>query len=78
MKCPICKHEVTINKIAENGGMDGRYYNWEITCNHCHFLHKQYPADNFYGREYYESADATLEQFKIDCDKILNEGKYDC
>lgn len=46
-----CGGEMKIEKVAKNGGMDGTYWNWELTCTKCG-LTKTYAADGFYGREY--------------------------
>ena len=46
-----CGGEMKIKKVAQNGGMDGTYWNWKLTCNECG-LTKTYAADGFYGRKY--------------------------
>ena len=46
-----CEGEMKIKKVAQNGGMDGTYWNWKLTCNECG-LTKTYAADGFYGRKY--------------------------
>lgn len=46
-----CGGEMEIKKVAQNGGMDGTYWNWELTCKKCG-LTKTYAADGFYGRPY--------------------------
>lgn len=46
-----CGGEMKIEKVAQNGGMDGTYWDWELTCNKCG-LTKTYAADDFYGRKY--------------------------
>lgn len=68
--CPICGHEVSIRKVAENGGMDGRYYDWNVHCGKCGLLNVTYAADCFYGRRYYETADDALAAFDLDCQRI--------
>lgn len=65
--CPVCKHEVSIKMVEENGGMDGRYCNWRISCDHCHLVRVDYPADCFYGREYYETPQLALDEFDKYC-----------
>lgn len=46
-----CGGEMKIEKVAKNGGMDGTYWDWELTCSKCG-LTKSYAADGFYGRKY--------------------------
>lgn len=46
-----CGGEMEIKKVAQNGGMDGTYWNWELTCKKCG-LTTTYAADDFYGRKY--------------------------
>lgn len=46
-----CGGEMEIKKVAHNGGMDGTYWDWKLTCNKCG-LTKYYAADGFYGRKY--------------------------
>ena len=46
-----CGGEMKIKKVAQNGGMDGTYWDWELTCSECG-LTKTYAADGFYGRKY--------------------------
>lgn len=46
-----CGGKMEIEKVSQNGGMDGTYWNWELTCNKCG-LTKTYAADGFYGRKY--------------------------
>lgn len=64
-----CGGEMKIEKVAQNGGMDGTYWNWELTCNKCG-LTKSYAADGFYGREY-----KTLEEVADDWNKKREESK---
>lgn len=61
--CPVCGNEVTIEKERQNGGMDDSYYDWKITCNNCHLINVYYPADCFYGRDYYETQCSALAHF---------------
>lgn len=61
--CPVCGSEVTIEKERQNGGMDGGYYDWKIFCNNCNLVNVYYPADCFYGREYYETPCSALAAF---------------
>lgn len=63
-RCPICGAHLIIEKEAQNGGMDGRYYNWVVRCGNCHLLNIEYAADNFYGREYYETPEAVMDDLK--------------
>lgn len=58
-----CGGKMEIEKVAQNGGMDGTYWNWELRCNKCG-LTKTYAADGFYGREY-----KTLEEAVDDWNK---------
>lgn len=46
-----CGGEMKIEKVPQNGGMDGTYWDWKLTCSKCG-LTKTYAADGFYGREY--------------------------
>lgn len=46
-----CGGEMKIKKVAQDGGMDGTYYNWELTCKKCG-LAMSCAADGFYGRKY--------------------------
>ena len=46
-----CGGEMEIKKVSLNGGMDGWYEDWKLTCKKCG-LTKMYAADGFYGREY--------------------------
>ena len=46
-----CGGEMEIKKVAQNGGMDGTYWDWELTCKKCG-LTMTYAADSFYGRKY--------------------------
>ena len=46
-----CGGEMEIKKVAQNGGMDGTYWDWELTCKKCG-LTMTYAADGFYGRKY--------------------------
>lgn len=63
-RCPICGARLIIKKEAQNWGMDGRYYDWVVDCGNCHLLHVEYAADNFYGREYYETPEAVMDNLK--------------
>lgn len=71
--CPICGHEVEIEKIEESGGMDGRYSDWQITCPNCHLLQIEYSADGFYGRDYCETAEEALAKFDAHCASFRKE-----
>jgi hypothetical protein len=46
-----CGGEMEIKKVAQNGGMDGTYWDWKLTCKKCG-LTMTYAADGFYGRKY--------------------------
>lgn len=46
-----CGGEMKIKKVPQNGGMDGTYWDWELTCKKCG-LTMTYAADDFYGRKY--------------------------
>lgn len=46
-----CGGEMRIRKVAQNGGMDGTYWNWVLTCKKCGIT-MTYAADDFYGRKY--------------------------
>lgn len=46
-----CGGEMELKKVAQNGGMDGTYWEWELTCKKCG-LTMTYAADGFYGRKY--------------------------
>lgn len=69
-KCPICGNEVKIEKVDHSEGMDGRYYDWLISCDKCRLLNAEYSADGFYGRDYYETEQSALDAFDKDCSKI--------
>ena len=64
-----CGGEMKIKKVAQNGGMDGTYWDWELTCSKCG-LTKTYAADGFYGRKY-----KTLEEVVDDWNKKRSEEK---
>lgn len=64
-----CGGEMKIEKVAQNGGMDGTYWDWELTCSKCG-LTKTYAADDFYGREY-----KTVEEVVDDWNKKTEESK---
>lgn len=64
-----CGGEMKIKKVPQNGGMDGTYWNWELTCSKCG-LTKTYAADDFYGREY-----KTVEEVVDDWNKKTEESK---
>lgn len=63
-RCPVCGGKLTIHKEAQNGGMDGRYYDWVVECPNCHLIRIEYAADCFYGREYYETPEAVMDNLK--------------
>ena len=66
--CPVCGNEVTITKEQLNDGGGWQYCDWKISCNNCHLINVYYPADGFYGREYYEtpcSALATFDNYNL-------------
>ena len=63
-RCPVCGDKLIIHKEAQNGGMDGRYYDWVIECQNCHLIHIEYAADCFYGREYYETPEDAMGHLK--------------
>lgn len=46
-----CGGEMELKKVAQDGGMDGMYENWELSCKKCG-LTRIYAADSFYGRKY--------------------------
>ena len=46
-----CGGEMEIKKVPQNGGMDGTYWDFVLTCSKCG-LTKTYAADGFYGRKY--------------------------
>lgn len=73
--CPICKHEVTIEKISQHSGMDGYYDNWIIQCNNCKLVNVEYPADSFYGRDYYKTEESALEAYNSTCQKYYKKGE---
>lgn len=64
-----CGGEMKIEKVPQNGGMDGTYWNWELTCNKCG-LTKSYAADDFYGRDY-----KTCEEVVDDWNKEREKSK---
>lgn len=70
-----CGGEMKIKKVSQNGGMDGTYWNWELTCNKCG-LTKTYAADGFYGRNYKTFEEVIEDWNKKSCrvlDKIRAE-----
>ena len=60
IKCPICGEILNYTKVRESQGMDGSSYDWEIRCSGCGIT-KTYPADGFYGREYYTEEEMILK-----------------
>lgn len=48
----LCGGKVRLSKVEKNGGMDGRYDDWEIFCPKCGGSW-YWPADCFYGRDFY-------------------------
>lgn len=64
-----CGGEMKIEKVPQNGGVDGTYWDWELTCKKCG-LTKSYAADDFYGREY-----KTVEEVVDDWNKKTEESK---
>ena len=53
LKCPICNNTLQIGITYHNGGMDGSYKNWIVSCPSCNMFQIEYAADKFYGRESY-------------------------
>ena len=72
IKCPICNHTLDIDKVDYSSGMDGRYHNWRIRCNNCNLIDVEYPADCFYGRDYYHTKDEVIEHFNKQVEEALN------
>lgn len=70
--CPICGNEVKIEKIGTSAGMEGRYYDWVITCDNCKLLHVEYSADNFYNSSYCKTEEEALAKFDEMCRKAKN------
>lgn len=46
-----CGGKMKIEKVSQDGGMDGMYWDWKLTCRKCG-LTSTYAADGFYGRKY--------------------------
>ena len=65
LKCPICNNSLQIGITYHNGGMDGSYKNWIVSCPSCNMFQKEYAADKFYGRKSY-----TKEQ-AVQCASVL-------
>ena len=61
IKCPICRHEITIKKKWESGGMDGSYQDWDCYCDNCGMFHAVFAADSFYNRKYYKTMEEVSE-----------------
>lgn len=49
--CYHCGGDMEIRKVSQDGGMDGMYLDWKLTCKKCG-LTMTYPADDFYARKY--------------------------
>lgn len=64
-----CGGEMEIKRVAQNGGMDGTYWNWELICKKCGVT-RIYAADGFYGRKF-----MTLEEVINDWNR--NKKKVD-
>ena len=64
-----CGGEMEIKKVAQNGGMDGTYWDWKLTCNKCG-LTRIYAADNFYGRKY-KTFDEVVNDWNKEKEKII-------
>jgi len=57
--CPLCGNEVTINKIEVYNGKDGFSEDWRIKClTNGGIVRLDLPADNFYGRDFYNRNEA--------------------
>lgn len=64
-----CGGEMEIRKVAQDGGMDGTYWDWKLTCKKCG-LTMTYAADGFYGRKY-----KTFEEAVDDWNRKVEENK---
>ena len=53
LKCPFCNNTLQIGITYYNGGMDGSYKNWIVSCPSCNMFQIEYAADKFYSRESY-------------------------
>lgn len=61
--CPFCGGKPNDPKIySENGGMDGHYIDWIISCSECGAT-LTYPADGFYGRTFDKTSDAIIAKW---------------
>lgn len=68
-----CGGEMKIEKVAQNGGMDGTYYDWELVCSKCG-LTKTYAADDFYGRKY-KTFEEVVDDWNFNWNKKREEPK---
>jgi hypothetical protein len=70
-----CGGEMKIKKVAQNGGMDGTYWDWELTCSKCG-LTKTYAADGFYGRKY-KTFEEVVDDWNKKREKIIQADVLD-
>lgn len=70
-KCPFCGGEAKIKQMTFDGGMDGCYVDWIVSCTVCRATIDR-PADNFYGRKV-----CTEEDVIRDWNKRVEEQKYE-
>lgn len=62
--------EISVNKRAYNAGMDGYYNDWVFHCNKCG-CDINYPADGFYGRDYYKTIEDAIVKWNKDHEKAF-------
>ncbi len=71
-RCPICNHELLLNKETFSAGMDGSYQDWVVECTNCRLLRFEISADCFYGREYAKTRDEAIGKFNSYISKFDN------
>ena len=62
--------EISVNKRAYNEGMDGYSNDWVFHCNKCG-CDINYPADGFYGRDYYKTIEDAIAKWNKDHEKAF-------
>ena len=67
--CPVCKSPVTIDKIRKNGGWNENYDDWIVKCGECGLISASFPADNYYGREFFGTETDAIKEWNKVCEK---------
>ena len=63
VQCPLCGAPINVYKITQWDGMDGAHHEWRFRCFHCAMVNADYPADNFYGRNYFATKDDAIAEW---------------